>query len=291
MQISVTWCTVSLNASEILLLFSVFPQSSWQIQDSCYPDDLDREIVEDSGVSPNLLVVAPVNLGGEKITWTTVDSGWPWHSVGAVGMTAVWTVKPAGEKHGVFLSPILQRWWPQGTLPSLHHLGEPVYSSGLSGYPSQSRPCTDRAPQTLLLPNNMPQVGNAMPNLTWWLQLHTGALNAFICESPSICVYMAWVRHTFWFAHRPYSKAISLWKCRHSKSQKHLKCKTFLVSEVVLCAVIHQDPVAQLKAEDFPQISSNKAQPVKPYHQIIKEQQSKCTIHEINIEQEDNLFF
>lgn len=133
--------------------------------------------------------------------------------------------------------------------------------------------------------------GNAMPNLTWWPQLHTGALNAFICEFPSICVYMAWVWQTFWFAHRPYSKAISLWKCRHSKSQRHLKCKTFLVSEVVLCVVIHQDPVAQLKAEDFPQISSNKAQPVKPYHQIIKEQQSKCTIHEINIEQEDNLFF
>lgn len=89
----------------------------------------------------------------------------------------------------------------------------------------------------------------------------------------------------------PSLKLFSLWRCRHSKNQRHLKCKTFLVSEVVLCAVIHQDPVAQLKAEDFPPISSNKAQSVKPYHQIIKEQPSKCTIHEINIEQEDNLFF
>lgn len=62
------------------------------------------------------------------------------------------------------------------------------------------------------------------------------------------------------------------------------------ISEVVLSEVIQQDPVAQLKAEDFPPISSNKAQPLKPHHQIIKEQQSKCTIHEINIEQEDNLF-
>lgn len=119
-----------------------------------------------------------------------------------------------------------------------------------------------------------------------------GGMNTLTIKILSnLCVYMVWVQHGFWFGYGLHSQGISFWRCRHSKSQKTLKCKTFLVPEEILCVVIHQDPVAQLKAEDFLPISPNKTQPLKPHHQIIKEQQSKCTIHEINIEQEDNLFF
>lgn len=102
---------------------------------------------------------------------------------------------------------------------------------------------------------------------------------------------MLWVQRESCFACGPHSQGLSLWRYRHSKSPKTSKCKPFLVPEEIQRVVIHRYPVAQLEAEDIFPISPNKTQSLKPYHQIIKEQQSKCTIHEINIEQEDNLFF
>lgn len=208
-------------------------------------------------------------------------------SVGAVAVNSftVWTVGLAWERHGVFLSPILQSFRPksrlQGTLPSWHHrhLDEPAFSSDLREFSSQSNMQWLRF---TFAPQQHAMVGYSCTQVHW---MHSPM--HFLQP-----VYIWYGCHMNFGLHIGLSlKLFQHWRRRHSKSQRHLKCKPSLASEVVLCAVIHQDPVAQLTAEDFPPISSNKAHSVKPYHQIIKEQQSKCTIHEINIEQGDNLFF
>lgn len=105
------------------------------------------------------------------------------------------------------------------------------------------------------------------------------------------CVYVmdaTWILVWMW---APLSRYFTL-EMQAFQSPKTSKCRPFLVPEDPECS---NTPVPCSSARGWrhhiPPISPNKTQSLKPYHQIIKEQQSKCTIHEINIEQEDNLFF